>query len=210
MNIDHEYESGEARNPSVKYDKSDLGARGILIFFLVLLVSAIAVHLCVLGLYVGMTKFADEHAPEVSPLAPKTFTPRAEILTNTLNVNIQQFPQPRLLTHIRGPAGEMSKFLQQETAALMAPPWKDAEGNVHLPIEEAMKRVVTRLPVRAGGEPLPNYPGAGQDYSHPVPPYESSALQSATASGESDHARQMTGGSAEATASQEQKNGEGR
>ncbi len=208
MNIDHEYESGEARNLSVKYDKSDLGARGILIFFLVLLVSAIAIHLCVLGLYVGMTKYADEHAPEISPLATKTFTPRAEILTNTLNVNIEQFPQPRLLTHIRGPAGEMSKFLQQETSALMAPPWKDAEGNVHLPIEEAMKMVVPRLPVRAGGEELPNYPGAGQDYSHPVPPYESSALQSATAS-ESDDAGQMTREAAPAPASQE-KSGEGR
>ncbi len=105
MNIDHEHESDEARNPSVKYDKSDLGARGILIFFLVLLVSAIAVHLCVLGLYVGMTKFADEHDPEVSPLAPKTFTPRAEILTNTSNVNVQQFPQPRLLTPYPRPGG---------------------------------------------------------------------------------------------------------
>ena len=50
--VDHDPE----RNPSVGYDRSDLGARGILIFFLVLAVFAVAVHLGVLGLYVGMTK----------------------------------------------------------------------------------------------------------------------------------------------------------
>lgn len=185
MSTNHGHESGEERNPSVKYDKSDLGARGILIFFLVLLVAAVAVHLGVLGLYVGMTKVADQHAPETSPLAPKTVMPRAEILTNTADVNVEQFPQPRLLTHIRGPAGEMSKFLLQETATLTAQPWQDAEGNVHLPIEDAMKMVVPRLPVRAGTTALPNYPGAGQEYSYPMAPV--AVEQSEGVPGADDH-----------------------
>ncbi len=188
MSTNHGHESGDERNPSVKYDKSDLGARGILIFFLVLLVSAVTVHLCVLGLYVGMTKVADQHVPETSPLAPKTVMPRAEILTNTADVNIEQFPQPRLLTHIRGPGGEMSKLLLQEAATLTAKPWQDAEGNVHLPIEEAMKAVVTRLPVRAGAAALPNYPGAGQEYSHPAAPDQAAVEQSAAAPGAGDPA----------------------
>ncbi len=63
----------------------------------------------------------------------------------------------------------MTKFLDEETAALTAKPWQDAQGNVHLPIEQAMKEVVTRLPVRAGAAALPNYPGAGQDvFTHPA------------------------------------------
>ena len=118
MTTNHGHESGDERNPSVKYDKSDLTARGILIFFLVLVLAAVAVQLVVLGLYAGMTKIADQHAPEISPLAPKTVTPRAEILTNTADVNVEQFPQPRLLIpqskraggKARQP-GEMTKFL---------------------------------------------------------------------------------------------------
>ena len=170
MATKHGHENGNESNPGVGYDKSDLGARGILIFFLVLAVAAVAVHLCVLGLYFGMTKIAERHDPETSPLAPVAVTPRSGILTNTANVNTEQFPEPRLLTHIRGAVGvggmgEMTKFLLQESAALTAKPWQDAQGNVHLPIEQAMKMVVARLPVRAGSAALPNYPGAGREYA---------------------------------------------
>ena len=75
-------------------------------------------------------------------------------------MNTQQFPEPRLLRHLTqtgldnrfvGEPGEMTKFLEQESAALTAQPWQDEQGNVHLPIDQAMKPVVSRLPVRAGG-----------------------------------------------------------
>jgi hypothetical protein len=180
----HEHGNGGEHNPSVEYDKSDLSARGILIFFLVLGVFAVAIHLGVLGLYVGMTKIAEKHDPEISPLAPQTYTPRDEILTNTANVNIQQFPEPRLLHHVGG-AGEMTKFLVQETAVLTAQPWQDAQGNVHLPIDQAMKAVVTRLPVReGGGAEVPNYPGAAREYAYPTAPSGAAAEQGATVHGE--------------------------
>jgi hypothetical protein len=182
MATNHGHGNEGGRNPSVGYDKSDLSARGILIFFFVLAVFAIAIHLGVLGLYVGMTKIAERHEPEVSPLAPQTFTPRDGILTNTANVNIQQFPEPRLLRHIAGPGGglgEMSKFLLQETSELTAKPWQDDQGNVHLPIEQAMQTVVSRLPVRQGGTALPNYPGAAREYAYPTAPSGDGTAQSA-------------------------------
>jgi len=163
MATDHGHEGNAERNPSVGYDSSDLGARGILIFFLVLAVFAVGIHLAVLGLYVTMTKISDKHDPEMSPLAPKTVTPRAGILTNTANVNIQQFPEPRLLSD---DTVALTKLLRTETAALAADPWQDAQGNVHLPIEQAIKVVASRLPVRAGGAALPNYPGAGRKYGY--------------------------------------------
>ena len=166
MATDHGHGTEAGRNPSVEYDRTDLGARGILIFFLVLGVFAVAMHLVVLGLYAGMTRISEKHEPETSPLAPQTYTPRTEILTNTANVNIEQFPQPRLLHHVRG-SGEMTKFLQQESAVLSAQPWRDADGNIHLPIDQAMQTVLTRLPVRTGGAALPNYPGAARQYSYP-------------------------------------------
>lgn len=177
MAIDHGHGMNADRNPGVEYDKSDLGAKGIVIFFVVLGIFAIAMHLVVLGLYAGMTRFAEKHEPEISPLAPQTYTPRDGILTNTANVNTQQFPEPRLLRHLsekgalsitgREP-GEMTKFLVEESAALTAKPWMDSQGNIHLPISQAMSAVLPRLPVRAGTAEPPNYPGAARKYSYPA------------------------------------------
>jgi len=174
MAIDRGHGADAGRNPGVAYDKTDLGARGILIFFLGLAVFGILMQVVALGVYAGLTRFSEKHEAESSPLAPQKYTPRSEILTNTANVNIEQFPQPRLLHHVRG-SGEMTKFLLQETAVLTAKPWQDADGNVHLPIDEAMKAVLPRLPARAGGVALPNYPGATREYSYPPVQPESAA-----------------------------------
>jgi hypothetical protein len=186
MAIDHGHGAGAGSNPGVAYDKTDLGARGILIFFLVLAVFAIAMHLVVLGLYAGMTRIAEKREPETSPLAPQTSAPRTEILTNTANVNVEQFPQPRLSTHLsqhgmgpRSQPGEMTKLLLQEAAVLTAKSWQDADGNIHLPIDQAMKSVLTRLPARAGGEAPPNHPGAAREYSYPAGPHAATQVESA-------------------------------
>jgi hypothetical protein len=165
MDINHT--QGAGQNHGVEYDKTDLGAKGFLIFFLVLGIFAVAMHLGALALYAGMTKFAEAHEAETSPLAPQTYTPRAEILTNTANVNTKQFPQPRLEPHLHGTPGLMTKFLREETKTLTAPPWQDKNGNVHLPIDMAMRDVLSRLPVRPGGVEIPNYPGAARKYSYP-------------------------------------------
>jgi len=164
MATNHGHDNADERNPSVGYDKSDLSARGILIFFLVLAIFAVAIHLGVLGMWVGMSKIADKHDPEMSPLAPKAVTPRSGILQNTANINTQKFPEPRLQND---DTGDMARFLAKETEALTAQPWQDAQGNVHLPMDQAIKAVATRLPVRAGSTALPNYPGAGPEYARP-------------------------------------------
>jgi len=152
----------------VEYDKTDLGAKEILIFFIVLGVFAIAMHLGALALYAGMLRFAAHHEAETSPLAPQTYTPRDEILTNTANVNIEQFGPPRLEGSFGG-AASMAKMALRESKALTAAPWQDQNGNVHLPIALAMRAVLPRLVVRAGGRPIPDYPGVGRIYSYPVP-----------------------------------------
>jgi hypothetical protein len=181
MTTKHGHENGDERNPSVGYDKSDLSARGILIFFVVLALFTIAMNLGVIGMYFGMTRIAEKHDPEVSPLASQTITPRSGIMTNTANVNIQKFPEPRLQTN---DVGDMTKFLVQETATLTAQPWQDAQGNMHLPIDQAMKMVESRLPVRAGNAVLPNYPGAGREYANPSAPDDMAGQQNETVHGE--------------------------
>ena len=95
-------------------------------------VFAIVLNLAVVGMYVGMTKFADKHEKELSPLAPQTVTPRAGILQNTANINIQKFPEPRLQND---DTSDMTRFLAKEAEAQTAQPWQDAQGNVHLPID---------------------------------------------------------------------------
>jgi hypothetical protein len=174
----HGHGNGDAGNPSVTFDKSDLGARGILIFFVVLGIFAICMNLIVVGLWAGLSKVTEKHDTEISPLAPKTVTPRSEIMMNTANINIQKFPEPRLLSD---DTVEMERLLLKETETLTAEPWQDAQGNVHLPIEQAMKVEATRLPVRAGGTVLPNYPGAGSEYSYPEALPEDSGKQPAAA-----------------------------
>jgi hypothetical protein len=166
MATNHQHGNGDAGNPSVTYDSSDLGARGILIFFVVLGVFAICMNLVVVGLWAGLSKATAKHDAEISPLAPKTVTPRAEIMMNTANINTQKFPEPRLQVN---DTTDMQRFLLKETTALTADPWQDAQGNVHLPIDQAMKLAVTRIPVRAGGAAaLPNYPGVGGEGSQPA------------------------------------------
>jgi hypothetical protein len=181
MTTNHGHPNGDERNPSVLFDKSDLGARGILIFFLVLALFAVAAHFLVLGLYVGMTKVADKHEPDISPLATTTVTPRAGILTNTANVNIQTFPEPQLLIDDEA---AMTKFLSQESAELAAPSRQDEQGNVHPSIDVAMREVVSRLPARGGTAALPNYPGVGREYSPPSAPDDSAAPQDPSAQSE--------------------------
>jgi hypothetical protein len=163
-------------NPSVDFDKSDLGARGIVMFFVALGVFAIAMHLAVLGLWVGLSKVTEKHDTEISPLAKQTVTPRSEVLMNTANVNIQKFPEPRLQDD---DTGDMQRFLLKESAALTSAPSQDADGTMHIPIEMAMKTVLTNLPVRANGKLLVQNPGVGQQYSYPT---AETAQQTTTAS----------------------------
>lgn len=181
MDTNHGRENGEERNPGVEFDKSDLGARGILIFFFVLGVFAIVLNLVVIGLYAGMTKIAERRDPDLGPLVPRGVTPRAGILTNTANVNIQKFPEPRLQYD---DTSDMAKFLAKETDALTAPPWQDAQGNLHLPIDQAMKAVESRLPVRPGTAALPDYPGAGSQYSYPTEANDAASPRDETVQGE--------------------------
>jgi hypothetical protein len=172
MDTEHgtEFVNGEPHNPSVTYDRSDLSARGILIFFLVLAIFGVLVQVAVVGMYAGLTKITEKHDPEGSPLAPKEVTPRASILSNTANVDVQNFPQPRLQFD---DTSDMVRFLQKETAALTAGPQQDAQGIARVPIDRAMKAVLPKLPARAGGVAPPENPGAAREYSYPAEVAES-------------------------------------
>ena len=152
-------------NPEVSFEISDLSARGILVFFAVLLIGAIAVHLAVFGLYKAYQSYAPKSDHELSPLAKYEPPPQASVLQNTSSVNLQKFGGVLLQSD---DVHDMQVFLEEEEAQLHAQPWKDEKGNIHLPIEAAMQRLIAegKLQARPGNvAPETNYPGVGRGYS---------------------------------------------
>ena len=152
-NPDHGPDDSLIRNAEVSYDRSDLGARGILLFLVVLAIAGIAVHFLILGLYVGMEKYAAANDPQLHPLLPPDKLPARSrvIVPSNVPINTEKFPTPRLQTD---DVTDMQTFLKQEDRMLTAQPWKDPSGVVHLPIDRAMELLVQRgLPVRATPPP---------------------------------------------------------
>jgi len=150
------------RNPSVDYDRTDLGARGILLFLAGLLVSGIFIELVIWGMFHFLshsTLFAQGNpSPLVQVQKAMPETVPGSGLQNTGQVNTAVFPEPRLQTD---DATDMDKFRQQEQEILSAQPFEDSTGTVHIPIQQAMALIVERgLPVRPSAPP--------RDFSAPV------------------------------------------
>lgn len=147
----HSFESHNEdayRNADVAYEPRDLGARGILIFLVVLLVFGVAIHLAAWGLYHVLSLQAQKRDPRLNPLiSGQRRGPYVEsVLQNTSAVNVGQFPQPRLQAD---DTGDMEKFRLQEETILNSKPWKDQGGSIHISIEDAMKQITQQgLPAR--------------------------------------------------------------
>jgi hypothetical protein len=80
-------------------------------------------------------------------------------MQNTSDVNIQKFSangtQPVLQSN---DAADMDQFRKNEEALLNATPWKEENGNVHLPISRAMEVVMQRnQPSRANAANPSNF-----------------------------------------------------
>ncbi len=147
----------EPRNLDVSFEKSDLSARGILTFFVILLLSGVVFHLVVWGMYDGFIKLSDRMEPPVSPMAVQHTPAQPSPLQNT-RVNVEQFPAPRL--QVTEPQ-DATEFRLNEEKVLEEKPWEDKSGVVHIPIEEAMKILVQRG--------LPSRPGITEsDYKNPM------------------------------------------
>jgi hypothetical protein len=129
-----------SQHPKVSFEKRDLGARGILLFFAILFISGAAIHLVVWGVYKAFVNVGEAH---------QAATPG--VLQNTSSVNLKQFPEPRLQSD---DATDMNRFLWQEGQLLEAQPWRDESGAIHIPVAEAMRIVAQKgLPARPGLQP---------------------------------------------------------
>jgi len=144
------------RNPSVDYDRTDLSARGILLFLAGLLVAGIFIELVLWGMFRFLSHSTLFVQGNPSPLVQaQKATPERDPgsrLQNTEGINTRVFPQPQLQTN---DVFDMQTFLQQENQTLYPPqPFQDSSGAVHIPINQAMGLIVERgLPVKPSAPP---------------------------------------------------------
>ena len=149
MATDHHMNDFHAENVEVSYEPRDLGARGILLFFAILIVTGVVVHFVVWGVYGAMGKVVASMEPEQNPMQPPAETPKAVMLQNTPMVDLNKFAHPRLQSD--EPA-DMATFNWQEEQLLRSDAWIDDKGTVHVPIDVAKEELLKRgLPTRSPG-----------------------------------------------------------
>ncbi len=150
MATDHDMQHADfTSNPDVSYERRDMGARNIMLFFAILLIAGVIIHFIIWGVYGAMEKIVSNMDPVPSPVKPYEETPRAQLLQNTPMVNLNKFAQPRLQSD---DVTDMRAFLWQENEILYGQAWQDQGGAVHIPIEAAMQQIVKKgLPTRAPG-----------------------------------------------------------
>jgi hypothetical protein len=144
------------RNPAVDYDRTDLSARGILLFLAGLLVAGIFIELVLWGMFRFLshsTLFVQGNPSplmQVQKAMPETVP--GSSLQNTSQVNTNVFPEPRLQTN---DVYDMDSLLRRENKILYPPgPFEDSTGTVHIPIDQAMAMIVERgLPVKPSAPP---------------------------------------------------------
>jgi len=137
------------QHPEVSFEKRDLGARAILLFFAVLFIAGAAIHLVVWGVYEAFVNVGSAQQATANPMAPRQPAPTPGVLQNT-SVNIKQFPEPRLQSD---EPTDMNRFLWQEGQLLEAKPWRDESGAIHIPVAEAMRIVAQKgLPARQASQ----------------------------------------------------------
>jgi hypothetical protein len=138
------------QHPEVSFEKRDMGARGILLFFAILFISGAAIHLVVWGVYEAFVNVGEARQATANPMSPRQQAPTPGVLQNAGSVNIKQFPEPRLQSD---EPTDMNRFLWQEGQLLEAKPWRDQTGAIHIPIAEAMRIVAQKgLPARQGSQ----------------------------------------------------------
>ncbi len=182
------------RNPQVDYDRSDLSARGILLFLIGLFVVGFFIELVIWGMFRFMARsemlfVQGQQSRMAAQQKPGPSGKQESILQNTPSVNLSVFPEPRLQT---GDAHDMAEYLASEKKLLNTEqPFTDPQGVVHIPISMAMQLIVERgLPVRPNSPPpeLEMQTGAGNpkilnEQPGPLPPGEGGAARK-TAGGE--------------------------
>ncbi len=172
MATNHDDNFDPLRNPTVDFERSDLSAKGVLLFLLGLLLCGVFVELVIWGMfrYMGSSQELFEKGRQNPMMSQQKALPqnnRTSVLQNTPPVNVDLFPEPRLQAN---DAGDMDEFLQSEQKVLdPQQPFTDSTGAIHISIDQAMKLIAERgLPMRSSS-PAPDFSKAeSQQKSNPA------------------------------------------
>ena len=142
------------------YERSDIGAAGVLYFLLGLAVAGLLVYFIVDGLYSYLDKRSEVEQAPVNPLVTNAPADTRRIPQDYPKT---AFPDPRLEDDERG---QLNRIRLKEEETLATYDWIDQNaGTVRIPIDRAMDLVAQRgLPVR------PQTPTGAAPASQPSPP----------------------------------------
>jgi hypothetical protein len=149
------------------HEESDLSPRAIILFGVALVISGAIAFVAVLGLYYGLEYWRKTHEAQLTPVeqvqqsqeaAPAATEqpplPAAEAARQQTEEHLARtFPAPRLQGD---DASDMSLFLNSEDQWLDST-GRDANGNIHIPIDRAIDLLLQRgLPQVSGPYLQPN------------------------------------------------------
>lgn len=135
VHLDH------VRHPEAAYDRTDLGARGIIWFLVGLAIFLVFVHVIIWGFERVYARFE-----------PKGMVRTSAIITNEQQTGpkgdpVTRFPQPTLQPD---PVADMNKYREAVEQQLNSAGWIDQKAGVaHIPVDKAIDILAQRgLPVR--------------------------------------------------------------
>jgi len=139
----------QIKHAEVKYEDRDLGARGIIVFLIVLMITGVVLCAMVWGYF-------DYHARSVKEAAAKISGPQVSPSPNIAVAPPEEvFPQPALQID---DVADMNRLHAADNGRLSSYGWVDqAAGVAHIPVDQAMDELLKQgLPTR------PSQPQAGQ------------------------------------------------
>jgi hypothetical protein len=157
---EHELHFEGTRHQDVQYEDRDLGARAIIVFLVVLVLSGAVICAMVWGYFDYYAKHLAPAAKQPGPQA--IYTPSAEE-----SAPAGRFPKPALQID---DAADMNQVREADRQRLESYGYIDEKGGiVHIPIEAAMDQLVKQgLPSRAGNNNA-QQPQAGQKPANNAP-----------------------------------------
>jgi hypothetical protein len=157
----HPTYSGEAfQNVQTSHEKSDVDVRALMWFVVIFVVFGFVTHLflwLLFKFYVRLERHPSQNAPALTamqrPAEAAPVEPRLQPFpSKDKSGNVQP---PTALT----PAADMERMIADTNAVLNNYGWVDQQkGIVHIPIEEAKKKVLGQLNVATGFSPSQNGP----------------------------------------------------
>ena len=140
-NHNDEVHMGHVQHPETGYDRSDLGARGIIGFLIGLAITVIFIHLVVWGFITVYARL------EPRGLVRSSAIVTSEAQTGPKGDPVTRFPVPTLQPD---PTADLNKYREAVEQQLNSAGWVDQNAGVaHIPVEHAIDLVAQRgLPVR--------------------------------------------------------------